>query len=114
MYISAPRMVLSTHVVLPKVVKEWITRFSLLSEVIHQRPHRRRPQLRHRPCTSIGDGSTITNSEIQNSIVMEGALIECGELITDSIIGRNAVIRKNNELPKGKRFIIGDQSKVII
>ena len=54
------------------------------------------------------------NSEIQNSIVMEGASIECDELITNSVIGRNVVITKNNEPPKGKRFIIGDQSKVTI
>jgi len=45
---------------------------------------------------------------------MEGASIECGELITDSVIGRNVVITKNNELPKGKRFIIGDRSKIVI
>ena len=45
---------------------------------------------------------------------MEGASIECDELITNSVIGRNVIIRKNNELPKDKRFIIGDQSKVII
>jgi len=73
-----------------------------------------RPKAFIGPYTSIGDGSTIENSEIQNSIIMEGASIECDELITDSVIGRNVVIRKNNELPKGKRFIIGDQSKVII
>jgi glucose-1-phosphate thymidylyltransferase len=66
------------------------------------------------PYTSIGDSSTIENSEIQNSIVMEGASIECDELITDSVIGRNVVITKNNQPPKGKRFIIDDQSKVTI
>ena len=36
--------------------------------------------------------------------------------ITDSLIGRNVTIlsHKNNELPKGKRYIIGDQSKITI
>lgn len=72
------------------------------------------PQTCIGPYTSIGDGSKIENSETQNSIVMEGVSIECDELITDSVIGRNVVITKNNELPKGKRFIIGDQSKVVI
>jgi len=66
------------------------------------------------PYTSIGDGSTIANSEIQNSIVMEGASIECGELITDSVTGRNVAITRNNQPPKGKRFILGDQSKITI
>jgi len=45
---------------------------------------------------------------------MEGASIECNELITDSVIGRNAVITRNNQPPKGKRFILGDQSKITI
>jgi len=45
---------------------------------------------------------------------MEGASIECGELIMDSVTGRNAAITKNNEHPKGKRFILGDQSKITI
>jgi len=37
-------------------------------------------------------------------------------LITDILVGRNVTIlsHKNNILPKGRRFIIGDQSKVVI
>ena len=30
------------------------------------------------PYTSIGDNSTITNSEVENSIIMEGTYIDCG------------------------------------
>jgi len=45
---------------------------------------------------------------------MEGTSIKCDELITDSVIGRNVEITKNNEPPKGKRYIIGDQSKITI
>ena len=66
------------------------------------------------PYTSTGDGSTIMNSEIQNSIVMEGASIECDELITDSVIGRNVAITKNNELPKGHKLILGDMATVTL
>ena len=45
---------------------------------------------------------------------MEGVSIECDELITDSVIGRNVVITKNNELPKGHKLILGDASKVTL
>jgi glucose-1-phosphate thymidylyltransferase len=67
------------------------------------------------PYTSIGKNCFIAHSEIQNSIVMEGSSINCGTLVTDSIIGRNVKITHNGKLlPKGKRFIIGDQSQIIL
>lgn len=49
MYISAPCVVLPTRVVFPEALKEWITRFYLLSEVIHQRHRYHRRTLHHRP-----------------------------------------------------------------
>ena len=67
------------------------------------------------PYTSIGDDSTIRNSEVENTIVMEGAHIDCGRRITDSLIGRKAEIRSNeNNIPKGHRLIIGDMAYVTI
>jgi glucose-1-phosphate thymidylyltransferase len=44
------------------------------------------------PYTSIGDNSTILNTEAENSIIMEGAHIDCGRRIVDSLIGRNVKI----------------------
>ncbi len=64
------------------------------------------------PYTSIGDGSQITNTEIEDSIVMEDAEIVNAEKIVESLIGKNANIKKNNKLPIGRRFILGDGSKV--
>jgi glucose-1-phosphate thymidylyltransferase len=66
------------------------------------------------PYTSIGDGSQIINTEIEDSIVMEGAKIVNAEKIVESLIGKNVNIEKDNKLPKGRRFIIGDSSKVRI
>ncbi len=68
------------------------------------------------PYTSIGDNSTIQNSELENTIVMEEALINCGRRITDSLIGRKAEIQSNeNNIPKGcHRLIIGDMAYVTI
>jgi glucose-1-phosphate thymidylyltransferase len=66
------------------------------------------------PYTSIGNNCTIINSEVEDSVVMDGArLINVGNIV-DSIIGRGAVIEKNKSLPKGNKFIIGDNSWVRI
>lgn len=67
------------------------------------------------PYTSLGDNVKLRNSEIENSIVMEGANICCGKRIIDSIIGRNAkVIDSNSNLPRGHRLILGDMTYVSI
>ena len=66
------------------------------------------------PYTSIGNRCEIINSEVEDSVVMDGAkLINAGNIV-DSMIGRGAVIEKNNSLPKGSKFIIGDNSWVRI
>jgi glucose-1-phosphate thymidylyltransferase len=65
------------------------------------------------PYTSIGDNCKIHDTEVQNSIIMEGSNITCNTLIVDSIIGRNTQItNKSRELPLGNRFVIGDQSQI--
>ena len=64
--------------------------------------------------TSIGNNCKIINSEVEDSVVMEGArIIDAGDIV-DSIIGRDVIIEKNNKLPKGNKFIIGDNSLVRI
>ena len=66
------------------------------------------------PYTTIGNNCEIINSEVDDSVVMDGArLINAGNII-DSIIGRDVVIEKNKSLPKGSKFIIGDNSWVRI
>jgi len=66
------------------------------------------------PYTSIGNNCEIINSEVEDSVLMDGAkLINAGNIV-DSMIGRGAVIEKNNSLPKGSKFIIGDNSWVRI
>ncbi len=66
------------------------------------------------PYTSIGDNSQIINTEIEDSIVMEAAKIVNAEKIVESLIGKNVNIEKDDNLPTGRRFIIGDCSKVRI
>ncbi|MBM4237658.1 MAG: glucose-1-phosphate thymidylyltransferase [Euryarchaeota archaeon] len=67
------------------------------------------------PYTSIGDGTTIINGEIESSIVIGGAYIDCGKKIVDSLIGAGCRITSSEDaLPKGCRFIIGENSQLII
>jgi glucose-1-phosphate thymidylyltransferase len=65
------------------------------------------------PYTSIGNEVTIKNSEIENSIVMDGAYIACGKRIIDSLIGMksNVVCSKDN-IPSGAKLILGDMTYV--
>jgi glucose-1-phosphate thymidylyltransferase len=67
------------------------------------------------PYTSIGDHVRIANTEIENSIIMNGAHIDCGKRITDSLIGRKVKILSSDlSLPKGHRLIAGDSSRVTL
>jgi len=67
------------------------------------------------PYTSIGNNVTIRNAEIENSIVMDGAEIDCGRRITDSLIGRKVTIRSYEQnVPKGYRLFLGDMAYVSI
>ena len=66
------------------------------------------------PYTSIGNNCKIINSEVEDSVVMDGAMLLNAGNIVDSMIGRSAVVEKNKNLPKGNKFIIGDNSWVRI
>jgi len=67
------------------------------------------------PYTSIGEHVTLLNTEIENSIVMTGARIDCGKRVTDSLIGKNVEIIDSNQFaPKGHKLILGDASKVTL
>jgi glucose-1-phosphate thymidylyltransferase len=65
------------------------------------------------PYTSIDDECTISDSEIENSIVMKGSRIEAHKRIVDSLIGNYSTILSGEEsLPKGYRLTVGDRSFV--
>jgi len=65
------------------------------------------------PYTSIGNHVTIRNSEVENSIIMDGAHIECGKRIIDSLIGMKAkIVSSEDNVPKGTRLILGDMTYI--
>lgn len=67
------------------------------------------------PYTSIGDNCTIIGGEIESSIVIENTHIECQQKIVDSLIGGGSrIISSNDRLPKGYRFVIGENCQVIL
>jgi glucose-1-phosphate thymidylyltransferase len=63
------------------------------------------------PYTSIGDNTKIIGGEVDSSIVVGDAVIECDKKIVDSLIGNHShIISSENNLPKGYRFVIGENS----
>jgi glucose-1-phosphate thymidylyltransferase len=67
------------------------------------------------PYTSIGNGVKVKRGEIENSIIMDDSLVEVGEKITDSIIGPGSEITSGGPgRPKGRTFIVGDRSRIVL
>ncbi len=65
------------------------------------------------PFTSIGDKAEIRETEIEHSIVLEGAVITgLAARIEDSLIGRNVSIYRLPVRPSAYRFMLGDRSEV--
>jgi len=67
------------------------------------------------PYTSVGDGCAVVGSEIEHSILLQGARIEnVGQRVADSLMGCNSVVRRSGTLPSASRFMLGDNSEVDI
>jgi glucose-1-phosphate thymidylyltransferase len=65
------------------------------------------------PFTSIGENAEIRETEIEHSIVLEGATISgLAARVEDSLIGRNVSIYRRPVRPSAYRFMLGDNSEV--
>lgn len=65
------------------------------------------------PFTAIGDRVTVSGSEVEHSIVLEGsALIEVGARIESSLIGRNVRVYRSDAKPRSYKLMIGDRSDI--
>ena len=61
------------------------------------------------PYSSIGDGVTLINTDLEHSVVLQGAIIEDIDCrIVDSVIGRRSKLINSPKRPKASRFMIGD------
>jgi len=66
------------------------------------------------PFTSIASGCMIADSEIEYSIVLEGASIRGVRRIEASLIGHYVEVTPAPRVPKAHRLVLGDHSKVQI
>ena len=65
------------------------------------------------PFTSIGDGVILSGSEVEHSILLEGARVsDVGGRIESSLIGRNVSIYRTSSKPRSFNFMLGDRSEV--
>lgn len=65
------------------------------------------------PFTAIMNDVTIRGSEIEHSIVLEGAVItDVANRVVDSLIGKNVRIYRQPMKPSAYRFMLGDNSEV--
>ena len=67
------------------------------------------------PFTSIGRGSHVESSEVENSIILENCrIIDIGSRLSDSLMGRNVSVRRGNQLPRSYRLMVGDNSEITV
>ena len=65
------------------------------------------------PNTSVGSRVRIMGAEIEDSIVLDGTLVDCKERIVDSIIGKDSrIVSGNGSEPKPKSFVVGESTFV--
>jgi glucose-1-phosphate thymidylyltransferase len=63
--------------------------------------------------SSIADGVTLTDVEIDHSVVLQGAqIVGIGQRIVDSLIGQRARLTTAPQRPKALRFLVGDDSQI--
>lgn len=65
------------------------------------------------PYTSVGNNCIIEDTEIEDSIVMDNSEILGGGRIIESLIGKEVKIRRREELPNGRKLIVGDDSEIV-
>ena len=64
------------------------------------------------PFTSVAANCTITDSEIENSVVLDNAVIENVPRLVDSLLGRNTTVHRTAQRPKATRLMIGDDCTI--
>ena len=65
------------------------------------------------PYTSIGDNTEIIETEIDSSKIIGNSTIHSDKRITESLLGENSkIITDNESYPKGRSFVIGENSIV--
>ncbi len=67
------------------------------------------------PYTAIGERCTITNAEVEHSILLAGSTVSgLDGRMESSLLGRNATVRRDDRQPRAYRFMVGDNSDISI
>jgi glucose-1-phosphate thymidylyltransferase len=65
------------------------------------------------PYTAIAEGCTITNAEVEHSILLAGSSVcDLQGRMESSLLGRNVAIRRGVRQPRAFRFMVGDNSEI--
>lgn len=65
------------------------------------------------PYSSIADGVTLIDTDLEHSVILQGATIEgIHQRIVDSVIGQRAHLKAAPQRPKALRFMIGDDCQI--
>ncbi|MNT75663.1 hypothetical protein D3C72_2145800 [compost metagenome] len=67
------------------------------------------------PYTAIDENVTITNAEIEHSIILSGSsILDINGRIVDSLLGKNVEVTRGELKPKAYRLMVGDNSQFSI
>ena len=67
------------------------------------------------PYTAIGERCEIVGSEVEHSILLEGASVcDLDGRMESSLLGRNVSVRRGERQPRAYRFMVGDNSDISI
>ena len=65
------------------------------------------------PYTSIGDGVRVCRSEVENSIVLSGSVVEdLGTRMEASLLGKEVKLTRSQGMPKTLQMLVGDKSEI--
>lgn len=64
------------------------------------------------PYSSVGRQCLIEQTALEHCVVLDGARIEAVGRIEDSVVGRNAVVRKSSANHQALRLLVGDDAEV--
>lgn len=64
------------------------------------------------PFTAIAEDCVVRDSEVEHSVVLKRSTIEGVPRLTDSLIGRDAEVRRSEQRPSATRLMIGDDCSI--
>jgi glucose-1-phosphate thymidylyltransferase len=65
------------------------------------------------PYTSIGDGVRVCRSEVENSIILAGSVVEdLGTRMEASLLGKEVKLTRSEGMPKTLQMLVGDRSEI--